>query len=145
MLNPTGPDTPPAQAVARILRLALAASVVLYGVLTMVLRDKIAPMDLPGEVHAIFHGIAGLLVLAGIWLFRRVGPTGPRAPSGEPAPEPTGPRLALPPRMIAGWVLFESVGVVGLVVSLIGGTGQLLVLAALVLILLHPPRREWFS
>ncbi len=140
MPNPPNPGIPPALAFARILRVALVVSVVLYGVLSMVLRDRVGAEDLPGATHAALHVVAGVLVLLGVWLFRRMESAGPRASSRE-----AGDRPALPPMMVAGWSLFEAVGLLGLVVSLLGGTGQVLVLVSLLLLLLHPPRLEWFS
>lgn len=140
MQSPGSPGAPSRLAVARIVRLALAASVVLYGVLTILLRGQAALAELPGAVQAALHVAAGVLVLVGVWVFRRLEAAVTRTPgAGAAVPGP-----ALPPMMIAGWALFESVGVLGLVVSLLGGNGQVLILASLVLILLHPPRAEWF-
>ncbi len=140
MQSPPGPGPSPFLT-ARILRLALAASVVVYGVLAIFLRDRMPPSDLPPALFTVLHVAAGALVLAGVWVFRRTE-TSLVARRREPRQQP-GP--ALPAGMVAGWALFESVGVLGLVVSLLGGTGQVLVLVSLLLILLHPPRQEWFS
>jgi len=124
--------------------MALAASVVLYGVLAMVLRDRVTPLaGLPDAVHTVLHVLAGLLVVAGVLLFRRIAAPKTGVP-GTSTDGPVAPVPALPPRIIVGWALFEAVGVLGLVASLTGGNGQILVLASLVLILLHPPRAEWF-
>ena len=144
MQSPQGIGIPPALGVARILGIALAASVVLYGILSMVLRDASGEPDLPGAIHAALHVMAGLMVIAGVWLFRRM--EAPRSGGDVGSADLTHSRRppALPVRMVLGWALFEAVGVLGLVVSLLGGNGQVLVLVSLLLILLYPPRLEWF-
>lgn len=143
MTNPPGSPAP--KTVARILQLALAASVVMYGVVAMVLRGSEGLPALPSPVHVVLHAAAAVLGLGGLWVFRRLDPS---RTAGLPPVGGGQGRAALHPvlaRAVVGWALFEAVGILGLVASLTGGSGQVLVLAGLLLILLHPPRDEWFA
>ena len=118
--------------VQRVLHMALIGSTVVYGVLGFALKGT-GSGSIPYEATWALLMAGVVAALAGVFIYRR-----PETVVNRAAPTEAGK----PPITVVAWMALDAAGVCGLIMMLADGPGIYLIAGALVLLLLHPPRRD---
>ena len=99
-----------------------------------------APLAEPeylNDLRTIFYALAGILLLGGFWLRRRL--------MNRAHSEPTAALIGAQAAMVVGWALSETVAILGLALVLLGGRWQVglpFIGLAFVAIVLQRPETE---
>jgi hypothetical protein len=135
--------------VARIIQASLAAAIGLYGAIAILVMQADQGSKPENSLTYTLFGLAVITTAVARLFFQRAEAW--QAPvrglddgSGEATGLPGGGASPFVLAIVA-WAMFEAVGVFGLVLALLGGPGIYIVGGSFLLILLHPPRKDWFD